>query len=206
MCENRDNDLRRRQRGFTLIELLMVVAFVAIICSMAIPSWVEISRSYRLRSNVNQVAGIINANRMRGSSAFARVQVNCSGTTSCPGSSASCVVSLEHFLISTNPPTTPTWTQDSPSQTVCLSAGVSFALPPTSTGVGGQSTPSQNLTLYFNSLGIPTDSSGNLISTANPIAMYLTEGSGKHNMAIGFATNGRPTVYTLNNGTWVANQ
>jgi len=187
-----------RQRGFTMLELLMVVAVIAIVSAMAIPNWLQATRTYRLRGDVNRISGLINSSRMRGSSAFARVKVDCSGTTGCGGSSA-CTVTLINYYVGSTPTTTST------DQTVCLSQNVSFSVPSTTIGVGQQnsSSPTQNLTLYFNTLGIPISSTG---STGGKYAMYLQEATSGAYMAIGIAANGTPTVYSLNSGTWVANQ
>ena len=190
----------------------MVVAILLIVAAMAIPGWMRMSRTYRLRSDVNRITGMINAGRMRGASTFARVKVDCSqaDSTNCAGSSAACTVSLYNYQTTTAvSPTsttpTPTYNLDSPQQRVCLSTNISFALPSTTYGVQGQATasPTQNTTLYFNSLGFPITISGTPIST---YAMYLTEASSGSFMAIGIAGNGKPNVYSLSGSNWQINQ
>jgi len=45
------------QRGFTLTELLLVVAIVAILLSIGVPSYRYIGNSYRMSSEVNGLLG-----------------------------------------------------------------------------------------------------------------------------------------------------
>ena len=46
-----------KQRGFTLTELIMVVAIVAILLGIAVPSYRYITNSYRISSEVNGLLG-----------------------------------------------------------------------------------------------------------------------------------------------------
>jgi type IV fimbrial biogenesis protein FimT len=46
-----------KQRGFTLVELLVVVAIVAILLSIGVPSYRYITNSYRMSSEVNGLLG-----------------------------------------------------------------------------------------------------------------------------------------------------
>lgn len=194
---------KTRVHGFTMLELLMVVALILVVSAMAIPSWVRMNRAYRLRNDVDRITGVINASRMRGGATFARVKIDCSqaDTVNCKGSSAACSITLLNYQ--TGNSQTPTL--DSPQQRVCLSPGVSFALPSTTFGVQTQynTAPVQSQTLYFNSLGFPITSSGG----TNPnYAMYLQEAASGNFMAIGIAPNGKPVVYTLSGNTWLPNQ
>jgi hypothetical protein len=87
-----------------------------------------------------------------------------------------------------------------------LSSGVSFVSSfgtgaPT-VGAGNQSTPTQNLTMNFNSRGLPVDSSGNLITN---YALYLTSTDGRY-YAVALQANGQPVVYNWESSAWVLTQ
>ena len=50
----------RRNSGFTLIELMIVVALIAIIATVAVPSFQGLVESNRQKSTTNSVLGILN--------------------------------------------------------------------------------------------------------------------------------------------------
>jgi type II secretion system protein H len=50
----------RRNSGFTIIELMIVVALIAIIATIAVPSFQGLIESNRLKSTTNNVLGILN--------------------------------------------------------------------------------------------------------------------------------------------------
>ncbi|HTK96219.1 MAG TPA: prepilin-type N-terminal cleavage/methylation domain-containing protein [Terriglobales bacterium] len=54
-----------RARGFSLIELMMVLVIALIIAAMAIPYFINIVRTYRLRVAATDAMGIVQQGRMR---------------------------------------------------------------------------------------------------------------------------------------------
>ena len=190
---------RVHRKGFTLLELLFVVAIIGIVTAMAIPRWVTMSQTYHLRSDADRISGLINAYRMRGTSNFARTTITCGTNSQCPGSGLGCTATMQNYTIVTGSGST---ISDATPQLACLSPDVQFAVPTsTSVGVQGQysGTPTQTLTLTFNSMGLPISSSGG----ADPhYAIYLEELPSQMYMAVGVSTNGKPYVYRLNGSTW----
>lgn len=59
--------LRHHQSGFTLVELMVAIGLVAILASLAIPSWTEIQVRGAVRAAVNDISGsLVRAQRQAG--------------------------------------------------------------------------------------------------------------------------------------------
>lgn len=52
--------MKAQMRGFTLVELMVVVALVAIVASIAVPSFQAIIANSRLSSSTNDLVGVLN--------------------------------------------------------------------------------------------------------------------------------------------------
>ena len=65
----------RGRRGFTLIEVLAVIALMAIVAGMAIPSTTSMMRGYRLKSDAQAVNNLVALAKMRAASQFSRARV-----------------------------------------------------------------------------------------------------------------------------------
>lgn len=53
----------RKQRGFTLVELMITVIVLAIVASIALPTFIRLYQANQLAGQVNQVVGALNAAR-----------------------------------------------------------------------------------------------------------------------------------------------
>lgn len=57
--------LRHPQSGFTLVELMVTIGLVAILASLAVPSWTEMQARGRVRAAVNDINGsLVRAQRL----------------------------------------------------------------------------------------------------------------------------------------------
>jgi prepilin-type N-terminal cleavage/methylation domain-containing protein len=184
------------EAGFTLLELLIVIVIGTVLTLVALPSYSALTKTYRIRKDVDSIASLANLARMRAASDFARAQVVCSATTS--------MCSLQIWPYGATSGTAET------QQTVVLSAGVSFGIPTGVTaGAGGQSgeAPYQGSrvqtianSVFFNSRGQPI-ANDNVGTAVTDYAIYLVGNDGS-SMAVGVDASGRPAIYRLNGTTW----
>lgn len=67
-----------RERGYSLTEILAVVAFTAVISSIAVPNLVTLSTEYQLVSTANQIGFDISRTRMKavGENIFCRIRAS----------------------------------------------------------------------------------------------------------------------------------
>jgi hypothetical protein len=168
----------------------MVIAMVFM--GISIGTLVPALNYYRIKSDAQAIAGLISLARLRAEADFGHASLICSSTVQ----PYSCQVQ-----VTTSGSATPV---TEPQQRI-LSSGISFATfgagAPT-IGAGNQSTPAQNMTMTFNSRGLPIDSSGNLVSN---YAIYLVSQSGTY-YATALQANGQPVVYYWTHSTWQLTQ
>jgi prepilin-type N-terminal cleavage/methylation domain-containing protein len=189
----------RTQRGFSLLQLLFVVAIVGIISAIALPSFVNTSRPYRLRNDAHALASLITMARMRASVEFAHVEVSCTTNTT----PATCILESSQF------PNATSFVVGSEPQKIYLSSGVSFGIPTTITtpvrnqGVAyqgdlPQNTPTTTNTpvIVFNSRGLPVDALTGLIPTSDYV-LYLKDTTGNY-YAVSVNQTGHPSLYQWN--------
>jgi type IV fimbrial biogenesis protein FimT len=72
---NSHSNSRTCQRGFTLIETMVVIAMVAIVTSIAVPSWKQMIVRSEVRAAVNDFTGAIQMARVEAVRRRANVQV-----------------------------------------------------------------------------------------------------------------------------------
>lgn len=71
----------RTLRGFTLIELMVVIAIIAILASVAVPSY----RNYILRGKLAEAGSQLSATRVKMEQWFQDNRSYCADSASCPG-------------------------------------------------------------------------------------------------------------------------
>ena len=63
--------MREEEQGFTTTELMLVIAALAVIMAMAVPSVVNSIQDYRLHNDLSTVASLSNVARLRAAAEFA---------------------------------------------------------------------------------------------------------------------------------------
>jgi prepilin-type N-terminal cleavage/methylation domain-containing protein len=188
------------QRGFTAVELVIVTAITLILSAIAIPNFLRLTHTYRLRSDGDGLVSLLMVGRMRGAAKFAHAQVSCDTTsTACPGAGL-CTLSMKQYGVNT-------YTAE--KQQVCLSPGISFGYPastpnggtpPGQSGAGngpyqGRSGQTNPYTITFNSRGLPIDDTSG--SSVGNYAFYLKDAASNTYVAIGIDSSGRASLYTF---------
>ena len=174
--------MANNESGFSTIELLVVVAVMSIIAAMALPQAFNSIKNYRVHSDASAIAGYLNVERMRAASQAAPYALDVNGST----------YAIEQLTpLTYNPLATPTstaYTSQSPvvydfgtqylatgdTITNCRPSGISVYPIPVTANPGTCGTPFQ---IYFNTRGLPVDSSGNALASGG-MAIYLTNTNG----------------------------
>jgi prepilin-type N-terminal cleavage/methylation domain-containing protein len=203
----------KRQRGFSIVELLIVVIIMFILLSIAVPSIMSITRSFRIGGDTRSIAAQIHLARMRAAADFthARVRVDlnantfrvdewnkASGCWQADGGSTDCP--------QTTSPVTPL-AQGDGFGFGSISAGPTAATstiaqaPVCTLGVAGASAGaniSNTACIEFNSRGYPVDSSNAIVASD---AIYLTNNSNRYS-AIAVSIAGQAAAYNYSGSSW----
>jgi prepilin-type N-terminal cleavage/methylation domain-containing protein len=199
----------RRHDGFTLVDMLVVMALMAIVIGIALPTAGTTSRGFRLKGDAQAVANIVSLAKMRAASRYTRTRVRAD-------------LASRSFRLEIWTPTNAanklvgSWVVDGGD--VQLSNGVSFSVagrtvaPVNTQAVLGQSplcSDQNSLTankvantscIVFNSRGIPIDDSGDPMGGN---ALYISDGSSVYGTTITATPLVRQWWGNSTTGAWV---
>ena len=172
-----------------MIEILVVIAIIGIVAAFALPGALNFVKGYRLHANASAIAAQLNVTRFRSTSQYTPYRLGISATA---GTSTRQRLSTAYGSPQTE-------------ETLPLDRGVRFltACPVTAKpGTIGSSVTAASSAVYFNTRGLPVDSSG--ISTNNNV-IYLANDNDLYD-AVTVSLGGKVTIWTYSQGTgaWVS--
>jgi len=178
---------RSGEAGFSLLEVLVVVVLSVTISAIAIPNALNVLDAYRVRSSVENIYSQIGLARMRAVGDFAHSRLVCSTSTN------SCHIELQKEG----------GNYQQEGGDVYLNSGVSFGYGNVSKGAGNQggNSPTQDLTIYFNSRGMPIDTN-TPPGFVSDYVLYVQSSKHERYYAIGISGNGKPSIYRYDTNSW----
>ncbi len=186
--------MKCKNSGFSMLELVVVIGILGIIAIFAVPQAFTALKAYKLHADAAAVASQLNVTRFRATSQYTPYRVNITTSNG--------TFNMERLATS--------YAALSPAQiesgTLYLSSGDSF----TTTNPGGSTYPgtitggSASTVFYFNTRGMPVDSSGNPVANGGAVIYLQNQGALKD--AVVVSVGGRISVYNWNNSTsaWIA--
>jgi len=206
--------MHREDSGFSMLELLVVLLIMATIASFALPSALNSLKNYRLHSDATALASSMNVVRMRAAAQYAPYRLNidtgagtyifeklCGATLSSVDSactSAYAAYTTRQFEGGTQ------YAMRGNRYSSCRPSGVT-AYPGTMTAdPSGCPTGGPNpLQIYFNTRGLPVNSTGSPLSNGGAV-IYLVNESNLVD-AITVSLGGRVAIWNWAPGTsqWV---
>jgi Tfp pilus assembly protein FimT len=204
-----------------MLELLTALLIMGIIAAMALPMAVNAVKAYKLHADATAVASFLNVARMKAASQYAPYRMNFDttqgtflieklcGNTPSSGSSGdtNCDPSTKRY----NPFTTPKYDL-SGTQYIGTGNSLSSCRPssgitkfPLATITSDPSPCPTTASFYFNTRGMPVDSTGDPLSfTAGGYVIYLTNNKGL-NDAVTVSIGGRVATWNWSTGssTWI---
>lgn len=181
--------MKQKNQGFSLLEILVVIAIVGIIAAFALPSALTFVKGYKLHANASAIAAQLNVARFRSTSQYKpyRLRVDVSaGTTT-------------RERLATN------YGSPEAEEALPLDRSVRFlSTCPVSAKPGsiGSSVTAASSAIYFNTRGLPVDSSG---TTYNNNVIYLANDNDLYD-AVTVSLGGKVSIWNYNQTTsaWVA--
>jgi prepilin-type N-terminal cleavage/methylation domain-containing protein len=181
--------MKQKNRGFSMLELLVVIAIIGVIAAFALPSAITFVKGYRLHANASAIAAQLNVTRFRATSQYTpyRLRVDvAAGST------------LRERLSTT-------YGSPQVEETQPLDRGIRFltACPVTAKpGNVSASFTGASSAIYFNTRGLPVDSSG---VAFNNSVIYLANENNLYD-AVTVSLGGKVGLWNYNQGTstWVA--
>jgi prepilin-type N-terminal cleavage/methylation domain-containing protein len=193
----------KHEDGFSMLELLVVVLIIGIIAALALPQALTAVKAYRLHSDTAAFAGHLNVSRFRATSQNTPYRVTIS-TSTLPHT-----FQMERLCGNTPSSVDSNCTSAYQPRTNGVEGGV---LPInrnnifTTTNPGGTTTYPGTITggtaataFYFNTRGMPVDSSGNPLSNGGAV-VYLTNNANLTD-AVAVTVGGRISTYQWNPST-----
>ena len=181
--------MKRKNLGFSMLELLIVIAIIGVIAAFALPSAINFVKSYRLHADASAIASQLNVTRFRATSQYAPYRLRID------------VANRLFYRERLSPSYSSPYTEEAHPLQVgneFLSADPVTARPGTlDASFSGVST-----SIYFNTRGLPVDSSG---APTNSNVVYL-QNNGNLNDAVTVSLGGRITIwnYSVGSGAWMA--
>ncbi|MBI4165524.1 MAG: prepilin-type N-terminal cleavage/methylation domain-containing protein [Acidobacteria bacterium] len=181
--------MRPKNQGFSMLEILVVIAIIGIIAAFALPSAITFVKGYRLHANASAIAAQLNVTRFRATSQYTpyRLRVSTSaGTTA-----------RERLSTAYGSPQS--------EESIPLDRGVRFlsACPVSAKpGTIGASVTAASPAIYFNTRGLPVDSTG---ITYNNNVIYLANDNDLYD-AVTVSLGGKVSIWNYNAtaGAWVS--
>lgn len=181
--------MKQKNQGFSMLELLVVIAIVGIVAAFALPSAMTFVKGYKLHANASAIAAQLSVARFRATSQYKPYRLSFSASAG----------ATTRQRLST------AYASPQSEESIPLDRGVRFLTTcPVSAKPGsiGSSVTAASTAIYFNTRGLPVDSSG---ITFNNNVVYLANDNDLYD-AVTVSLGGKVTIWNYNTSTaaWVA--